>query len=129
METLSSDVKESYTFREELESFIEEVKEHFKPFYQNVGPAHGFAHVEEVTRLALEMYLHSWTRRGNYVEFKFNVYDMIIAGIAHDIFSATDRINHHTSAAEYIRNDTGAIYDKCSNKEVIALAVEQHSVS
>lgn len=107
------------------EKYRQLVIEHFKPFYENVDKSHGLEHVNEVTDLALEV----CDKINEKYSYPISAYDVIVAGIAHDIFSYTDRDEHHTKAMEYILQDTGEIYNYVTNQQHIACAVGEHRAS
>ena len=99
-------------------SYKKEVIKHFEHFYKDVDQAHGLSHVLAVTNLALDF--------NSKLGLDISEYDIIVAGISHDIFSFTHRNEHHTKARDYILQDTGAIYEYVDNKEHIAYAVGEH---
>jgi len=101
--------------------FKQMVIEHFKPFYEKVDVAHGLDHVIEVMNTALAI--------NHKLRLGISKHDIIVASIAHDIFSYTDRNEHHKKAQEYILSDVSTIYDYVSDRESIAYAVGQHRAS
>ncbi len=102
----------------EIKEYKKLVIEHFKEFYKDVDEAHGLTHVTAVTNLALDF--------NSKLKLGLSEYDIVVAGISHDIFSYTHRDEHHTKAKDYILQDTGEIYAMVDNKTQIAYAVGEH---
>lgn len=98
--------------------FIDEVKEHFSKFYENVDVAHGIPHVKEVMRLALSM--------NDLLDLKLPFKEIVIASISHDIFSFSKRDTHHIDAGDYIQTDVSTIYDDIEDRTNIVNAVKEH---
>lgn len=104
-----------------ISDYKRKVIKHFQKFYDGVDEGHGVNHVIQVTNLALSINKDQ--------KIGISEYDIVVAGIAHDIFSYTDRDEHHTKAMEYIMSDTGDIYNYITNQKQISYAVGEHRAS
>lgn len=82
------------------------------------GPSHDWAHVVEVARAGVEI-----AKRLKLDELPF-----LLAALCHDIFSDTDRPEHHLLAGQWVRENLGAFESKAL-VEVVARMCEQHRAS
>ncbi len=97
-------------------SFRDEVREFYKPFYDDGDEAHKIDHADSVCDLALKLN---------------EVYDeklVILASYIHDIFNAVDRKNHHKLAYEYVLRAEDRFLKELNKQELelVAYAVLQH---
>ena len=100
--------------------FIKEVITHFEPWYKDVDKGHGLKHVSEVMYLALDINKKLQLTARNDI--------IVIAAIAHDMFSFTDRELHHEKAAEYIltTEDTFITNYPYEDRLIISAAIREH---
>lgn len=104
-------------------AFIRRVIEHFKPYYTGVDKAHGLSHVVKVMFLALKINKAlNISRREDLI---------IIAAIAHDMFSYTHRETHHLEASRYISTTEDILISRLPTTDIIMIsqAVAQHRAS
>jgi len=97
-------------------SFRDEVREFYKPFYDDGDEAHKIDHADSVCDLALRL-------NEDYDERL-----VILASYIHDIFNATDRKNHHKLAYEYVLRAEDKFLQSLSQDELklIAHGVLEH---
>lgn len=98
----------------------ESIKQFFKPYYNDVDEGHNMKHVVNVMETALEI---------NNVLNLTNRTDLImIATIAHDMFSYTHRDKHHEKAYEFIMDIKYGMFKDISDDDryIIARAVLEH---
>ena len=97
-------------------SFRDEVREFYKPFYDDGDEAHKIDHADSVCDLALKL-------NEDYDEKL-----IILAAYIHDIFNATDRKNHHKLAYEYVLKAEDKFLQSLSDEELklVAYAVLEH---
>lgn len=82
------------------------------------GPSHDWSHVVEVAQAGMEI-----AKR-----LKLDTLPFLLAALCHDLFSDTDRQEHHMLAGAWVRENLGAFESK-SLVEVVARMCEQHRAS
>ena len=102
-----------------MNSFKQNVREFYKPFYANGDKAHLIDHADDVCKLALE------------INKEFDERLVILASYIHDIFNATDRKNHNFLAYEYVKSQKDIFLKELSYEELelVAHAVLEHRAS
>lgn len=107
-----------------LDAYKKEVVEWFRPYYADADEAHGLPHVVEVMELALKM------------NEKLSLYQdpkqIIVAAIAHDMYSFYHRNDHEVKASTFIlehRNE--GLLNRFSKRSIqmISQAVLEHRAS
>lgn len=81
-----------------IEYFEHVVRGFFKPYYENNDKAHLIDHADSVVHVALDLFARMNPSVGNQ-------HILVVAGYAHDMFTAIDRENHHTMVRDYILSD------------------------
>jgi len=102
-----------------MNSFKQNVREFYKPFYANGDKAHLIDHANDVCELALE------------INKEFDKKLVILASYIHDIFNATNRKMHNSLAYEYVIDRSDDFLKALSDRELelVAYAVLEHRAS
>ncbi len=105
-----------------MRTFKAEFKDLLENHYPKVNDSHGIEHCEDVIAKAVEYVI------------RFNIKDVdedeiIMVGYFHDMFSHSDRKNHHTKAADWVRFSINPMFGDKVKKERIAMAIQQHRAS
>lgn len=107
-----------------LATFTLQVREFFKPFYENKDAAHGLDHVDGVAMTACNII----DSLSDYNEYR----PAIIAAYAHDIF-CENREHHHDLSARWVRENAEILHNlfemEVSDIEDIANACREHRAS
>jgi hypothetical protein len=98
------------------EKFRHEVREYYKPYYENSDEAHLIDHADDVCDLALKI--------NQALDEKL----IVLASYLHDMFSKTNRAIHNELAYEYVKKADDKFLSKLSTDEVkiVAHAVLEH---
>lgn len=81
-----------------IEYFEHVVRGFFKPYYENNDKAHLIDHADSVVHVALDLFDRMQPDTGNQ-------HILVVAGYAHDMFTAIDRNAHHIAVKNYLLSD------------------------
>lgn len=108
------------------EDIIKRLKEEYgkelDAFYKK-DSSHGWSHVEDVAKNALEI--------NRKMILNLNEEHLVLAALFHDIYSDTDRENHHTLAAEWFVEFMIIEQGKYNTIDILemSLAIKEHRAS
>ena len=102
-----------------ISEVLKELKPILERFYSN-SEGHGLKHVADVMYRALHY--------NEILSLGLNKREIVLASLLHDMYSGTNRKNHHILGHDYVMHSTHKVFDGV-NKERVAKAILEHRAS